>query len=486
MPRYIFREGVNVSEDGNDIIITTPYATRSNPNRQTLNLKDVKAPLKKFLKELSQEGIVSSQDSADPEKIASAAAELESNLKLELLYKNGLLIQEINGCNGIAMRLLPISPGLKQESCPVGKKFKLSIFISIQPCLVGLDITTPLSPTTLRVQDHRLYPLIQKLVSPCTTDKIRTFLPKDLRNQYRDIIAVLLSSGVIGIHNNNNNVEIDQEAITAGWNRQDLSFHEYTRGQFIDLQKEELLPKAIYKKSPPAKHQRIILSKISLPKPSFNNTNSNFYQIIQKRKTIRNYNSDPVTAGALGSLLWYSMRTREEIICDPALPRSYEGLLRPVASAGGIHSIELYLCIKQCIGISPGFYHYDTFDHTLGKMSGLNKQCQNMLEMAVNTTCRAPQSASISPGQGQQPDVLIVMATRYERSASLHAETGLAYALILKDAGAVYQQLYLVATALGLAPCGVSFGSSELFEQVSGISSKIECSVGEFMIGNPK
>ncbi len=109
-----------------------------------------------------------------------------------------------------------------------------------------------------------------------------------------------------------------------------------------------------------------------------------------------------------------------------------------------------------------------------------------MLEMAVNTTCRAPQSASISPGQGQQPDVLIVMATRYERSASLHAETGLAYALILKDAGAVYQQLYLVATALGLAPCGLSFGSSELFEQVSGISSKIECSVGEFMIGNPK
>ena len=116
MPRYIFREGVNVSEDGNDIIITTPYATRSNPNRQTLTLKDVKAPLKKFLKELSQEGIVSSQDSADPEKIASAAAELESNLKLELLYKNGLLIQEINGCNGIAMRTR--SQTGKRKECP--------------------------------------------------------------------------------------------------------------------------------------------------------------------------------------------------------------------------------------------------------------------------------------------------------------------------------------------------------------------------------
>ena len=93
------------------------------------------------------------------------------------------------------------------------------------------------------------------------------------------------------------------------------------------------------------------------------------------------------------------MHTREEIICDPALTRSYEGLLKPVASAGGLHSIELYLCLKQCIGVGPGFYHYDSFDHSLGRMSDLNKSCQKMLEMAVNTTCRAPQAASISPGQ---------------------------------------------------------------------------------------
>ena len=78
------------------------------------------------------------------------------------------------------------------------------------------------------------------------------------------------------------------------------------------------------------------------------------------------------------------------------------------------------------------------------------------------------------------------MASRYARNASIHSETGLAYALILKDAGSIYQQLYLVATALGLAPCGLSFGSSELFEQASGMPRNVECSVGEFMIGNPK
>ena len=486
MPRYLFRKGIDINIDNNDIIITTPYATRSNPDRQTLLLKDAKESLKKLLKELSQEGIESNRYRETPKKTGSATPNLEHGMQLKMFYKKGLLIHEISGCNGVAMRLLPTNPGLKKQTCPEeGREFKLSQFTSIQPCLDGLNITSPLAPTTLRLQDHRLYPLIQRLVSPCTLGSINPLLPEDLRVQYQDIISLFLSSGVVGICNSEHNAEIDQEAISAGWSSQDLNFHNHTRRHIIDLHQEELLPRVIKKESPPARNQRIVLSTISLPQPSIDNQSSNFYQIIRKRKTIRTYTSHPISIKALGNLLWHSMHTREEILCDPALPRSYEGLLRPVASAGGLHSIELYLCIKQCIGVSPGFYHYDSFDHCLGKISDLSKPCQNMLEMAVNTTCRAPQADSISPSQGKQPDVLIVMATRYERNASLHSETGLAYSLILKDAGSIYQQLYLVATALGLAPCGLSFGSSELFEQASGIPSKIECSVGEFMIGNP-
>ena len=486
MPRFLFRQGVDICIKNDEIIITTPYATRSDPNRQLLCIKDAEEPIKKLVKKLSQEGIESNQYRDIPKGIGSTSPYFELWLQLKDFYGKGLLIHEISGCNGIAMRMLPINPGLKQQPCPDdNKEIKLSTFTSIQPCLEGLDITSPLTPTTLRLQDHRLYPLIQRLVAPCTLGSIRLLLPEDLRSQSQDIISLFLSSGMAGICNSEQNAEIDQDAIKAGWNRQDLRFHSHTRRHIIGHYQEELLPREINKTSPKARNQRIILSTVSLPKPSVDSQETNFYQVLNKRKSIRTYKTSPISIKALGSLLWYSMHTREEIICDPALTRSYEGLLKPVASAGGLHSIELYLCIKQCIGVGPGFYHYDSFDHSLGRMSDLNKSCQNMLEMAVNTTCRAPQAASISPGQGQQPDVLIVMATRYERNASLHSETGLAYALILKDTGAIYQQLYLVATALGLAPCGLSFGSSELFEKASGISSQIECSVGEFMVGNP-
>ena len=486
MSRFLFREGVDICTKNNDIIITTPYATRSDPNRHILRIKDAEEPLKELVKRLCQEGIEGNQYREIPNGIGSASPNFDLGVQLHNLYREGLLIHEINGCHGIAMRLLPINPGLKKQLCPDNRKdIKFSIFTSIQPCLQGLDITSPLTPTTLRLQDHRLYPLIQRLVAPCSLESIRSLLPEDLRSQSQDIISLFLSSGMAGICNSEQNAEIDQDAIKAGWNKQDLSFHSHTRRHIVDRHLEELPPREINRMSPQARNQRIILNTLSLPKPSIDSQKTDFYQVLQKRKSIRTYKTSPIAIKALGSLLWHSMHTKEIIICDPALTRSYEGLLRPVASAGGLHSIELYLCIKQCIGVSPGFYHYDSFNHSLGKMSDLNKPCQNMLEMAVNTTCRAPQADSISPGQGQQPDVLIVMSTRYERNASLHSKTGLAYALILKDTGAIYQQLYLVATALGLAPCGLSFGSSELFEKASGISRQIECSVGEFMVGNP-
>ncbi|WP_244279633.1 SagB family peptide dehydrogenase [Synechococcus sp. UW179A] len=298
-------------------------------------------------------------------------------------------------------------------------------------------------------------------------------------------MSLLLSSGVAGICDGQGVADIDQEAVDACWTAEDLAFHCHTRERMIDLFCDQSQQKLIEKQQFPAKHQRIILGSAALPKPSRINHNLSFFQVVRERKTIRVYQEQPINAGLLSDFLWHSMHIREEILCDPALSRAYSGLLRPVASAGALHSIELYLCINRCIGLQPGFYHYDSFNHSLGKLSDLSEVCVQMLEQAAASTCRAPQAASVSSGQGQLPDVLVVMAARYGRNASLHQQTGLSYALILKDVGSIYQQLYLVATALGLAPCGLSFGDSELFEQASGLSDRLECSVGEFMIGNP-
>ncbi|MFD0530627.1 hypothetical protein ACFQ1I_34450 [Kitasatospora arboriphila] len=48
----------------------------------------------------------------------------------------------------------------------------------------------------------------------------------------------------------------------------------------------------------------------------------------------------------------------------------------------------------------------------------------------------------------------------------------------------VYQTLYLVATAMGLAPCGLGSGDTDAAARALGLDWTAESSVGEFLIGS--
>ena len=60
----------------------------------------------------------------------------------------------------------------------------------------------------------------------------------------------------------------------------------------------------------------------------------------------------------------------------------------------------------------------------------------------------------------------------------------LAYALTLKHVGVLYQTMYLAATAMGLAPCALGAGDSDLFARAAGVDYYAETSVGEFLLGS--
>jgi len=46
--------------------------------------------------------------------------------------------------------------------------------------------------------------------------------------------------------------------------------------------------------------------------------------------------------------------------------------------------------------------------------------------------------------------------------------------------------MYLVATAMDLAPCGIGCGDSDLFSRAAGTSYYDETSVGEFLLGSKR
>jgi SagB-type dehydrogenase family enzyme len=90
--------------------------------------------------------------------------------------------------------------------------------------------------------------------------------------------------------------------------------------------------------------------------------------------------------------------------------------------------------------------------------------------------------AAAAVGTPIRPDVLITMTSRIRRLSWKYR--AIAYATTLRHTGVLYQTMYLVATALGLAPCGLGNGDADLAARVLGLDYLRETSVGDFLLGS--
>jgi len=63
-------------------------------------------------------------------------------------------------------------------------------------------------------------------------------------------------------------------------------------------------------------------------------------------------------------------------------------------------------------------------------------------------------------------------------------ERGVACSGSWQHSGGLYQTMFLVATAMGLAPCGLGSGNADLAARTFGLDYLRESSVGEFILGS--
>ncbi|MFB2974390.1 SagB family peptide dehydrogenase [Aerosakkonema sp. BLCC-F183] len=144
---------------------------------------------------------------------------------------------------------------------------------------------------------------------------------------------------------------------------------------------------------------------------------------------------------------------------------------RPYANGGACYELEFYIIVNRCENIPEGLYHYCPLDHQLCKISDKNSYLETLLKNA--------ETATVPPCN---PQILIILATRFPRVS--WGYESMAYALTLKHVGVLYQTMYLVATAMNLAPCAIGGGNSDLFATATGCDYYAETSVGEFMLGS--
>lgn len=194
--------------------------------------------------------------------------------------------------------------------------------------------------------------------------------------------------------------------------------------------------------------------------------------VLERRRSIRRHDDGaPITLGQLAELLYRSVRNRRTMAAGDDAAGHDAVCDRPYPSGGALHELEVYPVVTNCPGVAPGLWHYLSDAHALE----LVRAPSPAMEQLVVAARAASMMAS-------DPQVLLVVTARFGRV--MWKYQSMAYGLVLKDVGVLYQTLYLVATAMGLAPCALGGGDSDAFAAASGLDYYTEGSVGEFLIGS--
>ncbi|SCL44842.1 SagB-type dehydrogenase domain-containing protein [Micromonospora citrea] len=217
----------------------------------------------------------------------------------------------------------------------------------------------------------------------------------------------------------------------------------------------------------PARHDPYPGAAIALPTPDLERlrrTDPPLAAVMEDRRSIRVHDDDaPITLEQLGEFLYRCARMRTG--------SGPERAGRPYPSGGSVYELELYPVVRLASGLPAGVYHYDGHDHALRLVQGPGPGMARLVATARRGTF-----------ERLAPQVLIVVAARFGRLAWTYEQ--MPYSLVLKHVGVLYQTMYLAATVMGLAACGLGGGDREALNEVTGVGYTDESAVGEFLLGS--
>ncbi|WP_375513737.1 SagB family peptide dehydrogenase [uncultured Nostoc sp.] len=350
------------------------------------------------------------------------------------------------------------------------QKYVLSRFAYCRKYQEQLVLESPLSYAQIVLKYWSTTTIINELVKPQNYLELEQKISGISEDTIKLFLGLLISTEFISEADEDGKIHEEDNVTLLQWSFHDLLFHARSRlGRHINY----------YRKSTPllseAKPHSVVKPKMSndtidLYKPDIEKlkeTDFPFTLVQEKRKSIRSYAAKPITDKQLSEFLYRCARVKNIIQTDYGEISS-----RPYPNAAADYELELYITINNCENILPGLYHYCPREHQLCKLSDNNNYVEALLQKASEAVRQSKESLQ----------VLITIAARFpKRSWQYEAN---AYALTLKHVGILTQTMYLVATAMDLAPCAIAYGDADLFAAAVGTDYYAETSVGEFILGS--
>ena len=383
---------------------------------------------------------------------------------LRVFRSLGLLGYQLRTANQIHARLIPYSHSFSYEEPLVRPelKYRLSRFAFLRINHGEWTLECPLGYGCLELKNSHTATIAMELREARSVNDLLYLFPGSLREEVEELIVFLLMVNCL------ESVESPARVALDSWEFHDLLFHARSRlgrhdnpyGATFRFGNEIAIPPVT---KPAFGGKRIPLSRPDLSRLSDPVLSLN--EVIESRTSIRNYADVPVSLEQLGEFLYRTGRVKK------TMDTPYGELCsKPYPSGGSLYELEMYVLANQCQGLDQGVYHYAAGSHELEKVSDMTPEVSRMVNLAW-----------ITATSQSKPQIKIVLTARFQRLAVKYQSV--AYALILKHVGVLYNHMYLVATAMGLAPCALGGGDSELFAKISGLDYYEESSVGEFLLG---
>ena len=190
-------------------------------------------------------------------------------------------------------------------------------------------------------------------------------------------------------------------------------------------------------------------AQIYLPSPSQKGIMS-LEEAIARRRSIRDFTPQPVSQSQLSQILWAAQGLTDTW-----------GRYRTVPSAGATYPLEIFVaCGRNSIEeIDDGIYRYNINNHSLT----LHYRGDVRLELA---------RAALNEEIIYQAPVDIVICALFERTTLSYGSRGERY--VLMEVGHAGQNIYLQATALGLATVAIGAFHDEQVREVLRLEQQIK------------
>lgn len=353
------------------------------------------------------------------------------------------------------------------EKLDLDAQYVLSRFALLRRSNEHMLLETPLAHAAVQLHDQQAITIFGMLSEPHTVQELAEALSSEALSKH--VLTVLLNAQVLTEVTKDGKTAEDSQPALAQWEVHDLYFHSRSRmgrhnnpfGKAYPYEGEiEPLP-AI---KPPMSSEVIPLHQPDLE--ALKQTDVPFTQVLENRRSIRSYADTPITDKQLGEFLYRAARV--QISFDD---RKGGVTFRPYPGGGALHALEIYPVIDRCENLASGLYNYNPSEHVLYKVADRDWQVEALLDMSYRMVAEL-----------DRPQILFIIAARFQRIQWKYAS--IAYATILKDLGGLYQTMYLVGEAMGLAPCALGGGHSDLFAQAAKLDYFVETCVGGFVLGS--